>query len=104
MIRDPQDLADELTAERAYADMLAYPKTGIDAPDLFGGGPFDRCNREQHYALCGPYRPFERCPFGSHWHYVDDGFTAYRFVGKCPNASEYSEPAEQACEPPETEG
>ncbi len=39
MIREPQDLADELAAEQAYADMLAHPETVVDALDLFGTIP-----------------------------------------------------------------
>jgi len=110
MIRDPQDAADELVAERAYADMLAHPETIVDAFDLFHVAStiatqpaFDLCALGRHYAACGRYTPFERCPFGSHWHHVDQFDTAYRGVGPCPNAGEHGEPAEQACEPPETD-
>ena len=118
MIREPQDLADEFAAERCYADTTIPTVAAFDLfvdvdsrhdhlcrcpgcrpqpADEPAEPPFDVCTDGCHYARCGRYQPFERCRFGSHWHYVDDGLTAFRYVGKCPNASEYSEPAEQAC-------
>ena len=39
MIRNAQDLADELAAEHGYREMLAHPETVLDALDLLGDPP-----------------------------------------------------------------
>jgi hypothetical protein len=103
MIRDPQDLADELAAERIYND-TSIPI--VDAFDLFDTAPaFDHCDRVRHWAACGRYEPFQRCARAGcrSAHMVDMCDTAYRLVGDCPNGNETVDGAWQACEPPESD-
>lgn len=94
MIRDAQDLADELAAERAYGDMLAHPELVVDAFDLFDtAAAFDHCDRRRHYARCAT----ADCKA---WHHCWDSYTRYHDVEACPNGSETVDGAWHGCSPP----